>query len=176
MVHGWSRRGVPAAPATGAAGDRCSDGSIQPGQCPHDLVGDQEPVGALGASGAHEPFGRAVRPRRARCRLDDLHALAAEDCLEGCRERGVPISDQKPERPNPQIHGQVAGGLGDPRPSGRSGDTENVHPGGCGVARSAQRWPGPPESLAAGVPGGSGDIPTVGCPVRAGARAGVAAR
>jgi hypothetical protein len=55
------------------------------------LVVDQEPVGALDADAAHEPFGVAVHPRRPGRDLDHLHALGGEHRIEGAGELRVPV-------------------------------------------------------------------------------------
>jgi hypothetical protein len=65
------------------------------------------------------------------------------------RELGIPIPDQKPERtdPLPQIHGQIAGGLGDPGPARMSSDTAKVHRPRCRGERL-----GKPVDLVTGMP------------------------
>lgn len=61
------------------------------------LAVDQDPVGALLAGAAHEPFGVAVRPR---CSGRDLHGgdvLGGEHGVEVGGELGVPMPDEEPE-------------------------------------------------------------------------------
>ena len=65
------------------------------------LTVEQQPVSALLANAADEPFRIAVRPRRSCRRLDDLHALGGEHLVKGCGELRVPIADQEPERADP---------------------------------------------------------------------------
>ena len=58
-------------------------------------IHDQEPVEALGASGADEALGDRVGLRRSHWRLDDLDALAGEDSVEVASELAVAVADQE---------------------------------------------------------------------------------
>jgi hypothetical protein len=61
------------------------------------LVVDQDPVGALLADTAYEPFGVAVRPR---CSRRDLHGgdvLGGKYGVEAGGEFGVAVPDEEPE-------------------------------------------------------------------------------
>jgi len=62
------------------------------------LVVDQDTVGALGANGAHEPFGVTVRPRRPRWRFDDRDLLAVKYGIEAGRKLGIAVSEKEAER------------------------------------------------------------------------------
>jgi hypothetical protein len=59
---------------------------------------DQDPVEAIGAEGAHPPFGVGVRVRRLDRRANHLDALGSEHGVEGVAELRVSIVDEKPER------------------------------------------------------------------------------
>jgi hypothetical protein len=59
------------------------------------LVVDQDPVGALGADGAHEAFRERVCPRRPRRRLDHVDALGGEHRIEGSGELGIAVADEE---------------------------------------------------------------------------------
>ena len=97
------------------------------------VVVDQQPVGALGADTADEPFRIAVCPWRARRDLDHLDVVGGEDGIEGIGELGVPITDQETERADlvAQVHQQIAGSLGRPGRGRVSGHPEQVHPAGA---------------------------------------------
>jgi hypothetical protein len=83
------------------------------------FVVDQQPVGALGADAADEPFRVAVRPGCTGRNLHNVDAFGGEDGIESGGEFGVPVADQEAEPlgPLPQPHQQIAGLLGDPRTS-----------------------------------------------------------
>src|SRR5205814_2743735 len=97
---------------------------------------DQRPIQALAAHGRHPSFGthrsanaftRGARRRNpdhidARCgehRVQGRRELR----VQGRRELRVPVPDQEPEPVHPliQVHQQVAGLLGNPRPRGMGG-------------------------------------------------------
>jgi hypothetical protein len=59
------------------------------------FVVDQQPVGALFANAANEPFGVAVCPWSLGRDLDDVEAFGGEDGIEGGGELGVPVADQE---------------------------------------------------------------------------------
>ena len=65
------------------------------------LTVEQQSVGALLPDAADEPFRVAVRPRRPRWNLHDLHRLGGEHGIEGVGELRVPVADQEPERAGP---------------------------------------------------------------------------
>ena len=81
------------------------------------LVVDQHPVGALGPDAADEPFGVAVRRRRARRGPDHLDADGGEQRVEGTSELHVPVADEKPEAVDPvvEVQNEIAGLLSGPR-------------------------------------------------------------
>jgi hypothetical protein len=93
------------------------------------FVVDQQPVGALGADAADEPFRVAVRPGRTGRDLDHGDAFGGEDGVEGSGELGVPIADQKAEGADllTQVHQQIAGGLSGPVRGRVSGHPKDVH-------------------------------------------------
>ncbi len=64
-------------------------------------IQDQQPVEALGASGADEALRDRVCLRRARRCPDDLDALAAEDGVEVACELAISVADQKAQRRSP---------------------------------------------------------------------------
>ena len=80
--------------------------------------GDQEVVEAFPAQGADEPFRDGVRPGCPDWGADDADIGAGEDGVEGGGELAVPVTDQesKPLGAVAEVHQQVAGLLGDPRP------------------------------------------------------------
>ena len=94
------------------------------------LVVDQQPVGALGADAAYEPFGVAVRPGRARRDLDHGDAFGGEDGIKGSSEFAVPVTDQKAEGADAvtEVHQQVASGLSSPDRRGVSAHAEKMDP------------------------------------------------
>jgi len=59
------------------------------------LMIDQDTVGALGADGADEPLGIAVRSRGLRRCLDDRDVFAAEHSVECASELGIPVADEE---------------------------------------------------------------------------------
>ena len=74
------------------------------------LVVDQQPVGALFADAANEPFGVAICPGSPGRDLDHLDASGGEHRIEGGGELGVPVTDQEAERGDSltQVHQEVA--------------------------------------------------------------------
>ena len=81
---------------------------------------DQQPVQALGADRRHPALGVRVRPGRLHRRQDHLATVRAEPVVEAAGERRVPIVQHQagPSALLAQHQQQVAGLLGDPRPSG----------------------------------------------------------
>ncbi len=61
------------------------------------LTGDEHPVGALAADGAHEPLDVAVRPRCPRRNLHHLDAIGGEHRVERTGELAIAVADQEPE-------------------------------------------------------------------------------
>ena len=61
--------------------------------------------------------------------LDDADVERGEHGVEGCGELGVAIADEEPESPAGvvEVHGEVAGQLGQPRSGRVRGDAEEVH-------------------------------------------------
>ena len=104
------------------------------------LVDDQDAVEEFAADGADEAFGDGVGPRRPHGRLDDRDVDGGEDGVEGGGELGVAIADEEPEplAGVVEVHGQVAGLLGQPRAGRVRGDPEDVHPAG-GVLDDEER-------------------------------------
>jgi hypothetical protein len=90
---------------------------------------DEHPVGSFGSCAADPSLGVAVCARCPRRNLDDLHALAREDCIESAGELGIPVADQEAEGTDPvtEFHDQVAGLLGGPRAVRVRGHAEDVH-------------------------------------------------
>jgi hypothetical protein len=97
------------------------------------FVVDQQPVGALGADAADEPFRIAVRLRHTGRDLDHGDAFGAEDGVERGGELGVPIADQEAEGADliTEVHQQGAGNLGGPGGGGVNGHAEEMHPAGA---------------------------------------------
>jgi hypothetical protein len=58
-------------------------------------VDDQHPIEALTTDGSDEALGECFGTRSANRCADDTDALGAEDLVEGGRELGVPVADQK---------------------------------------------------------------------------------
>ena len=104
------------------------------------LVDDQDAVEEFAADGADEAFGDRVGPRRAHRCPDDLDVDGGEDGVEGRGELGVAVADQEPEAPAGvvEVHGQVAGLLGQPRAGRVRGDAEDVYAAG-GVLDDEER-------------------------------------
>ncbi len=84
------------------------------------LSEDQHPVGQLGPHGQHDAFGEAVRPRTTRRDLDHLDARIGQHRVERVRELSGAVADEEPEPRDvfAELHDQVAGVLGGPRPVG----------------------------------------------------------
>jgi hypothetical protein len=97
------------------------------------LVVDQQPVGALGADAAHEPFRIAVRLRNTGRDLHNVDAFGGEDGVESGGELAVPVADQEVEGAGliTEVHQQVAGGLSCPGVCGVSGHAEEMDPAGA---------------------------------------------
>ena len=104
------------------------------------LVDDQCAVEEFTADAADEAFGDGVGPRRPRRRLDGRDVEGGEGGVEGGGELGVAIPDEEPVPPAGvvEVHGQVAGQLGQPRSGRVQGDAEDVHPAG-GVLDDEER-------------------------------------
>jgi hypothetical protein len=103
------------------------------------FVVDQQPVRAFPAQGADPTLADRVRPGCLDRSFNDLDALGSEDGVEAGGVLGVPVPDQKPKR-YLQIHQQITGLLGHPRPGRVLGETEQVYAAGGGLdARPARR-------------------------------------
>ncbi len=92
------------------------------------LSEDQHAVGEFDADGQYEAFGEAVRPRAPWRDLDHFDARVRQDCVERGRELSGPIADEEPE-PRAlfvEVHDEVAGLLGGPRPVGVRGHAQDV--------------------------------------------------
>jgi hypothetical protein len=74
-----------------------------------------------------------------RC-LDDPDAGRGEHCVEGGGELGVAVADEEPEEPTGilEIHGQVAGLMGQPGSGRMGGAAQDAHPAG-GVLDDEER-------------------------------------
>ena len=81
---------------------------------------DQHAVGDLGADGQYEAFGEAVRPGAPRRDLDHLDTRIGQHRVERGSELSGAIADEEPELGGvvAEIHDEVAGLLGGPRPVG----------------------------------------------------------
>ena len=92
------------------------------------LSEDQHTVGDFGSDGQHEAFGEAVRPRTTRRDLDHRDARIREHRVERGRELSGPIPDEEPEPSGTlaEVHDEVAGLLGSPRPVGMAGHAQNL--------------------------------------------------
>ena len=92
------------------------------------LAEDQHPVGDLGPDREDEAFGEAVRPWTPRRDLDHLDARVRQDRIELRRELTGRIANEEPEPADvpAEIHQQVAGLLGGPRPVGMRGHAQHV--------------------------------------------------
>jgi hypothetical protein len=96
------------------------------------FVVGQQPVGALFADTANEPFRVTVGSRRAGRDLDYVDAFGGEDGIECGSELGVSVAKEEAKRSDSlaQVHQEVAGGLDGPGCGRVDGHTENVHPTG----------------------------------------------
>ena len=80
-------------------------------------VENQQPVQALRADSADEPFGDRVCLWRAHRCLDGPDAFAAEDLVEGAAVLAVAVADQEAHAALAQVEAEVARLLGHPRTS-----------------------------------------------------------
>ena len=62
------------------------------------LIQNQQPIEALGTSGAHEPFRDTVRLWSTKRRANDLHPRAAEDLIETAGELLSSVANQEADR------------------------------------------------------------------------------
>src|SRR6266487_2845347 len=81
---------------------------------------DEHPVQHLTPNGPNPPLRVGIRPGCPHRRAQHLHPLGGKDRIERGGELRIPIADHKPEPANPltEVHGQVAGLLGHPLPTG----------------------------------------------------------
>jgi hypothetical protein len=93
------------------------------------LSDDQDVVEAFPAQCPDEAFRDRVRPRCPDRSADDPNVGTGEDRVERGGELAVPVADQElePVGAITEVHQQVAGLLGHPRPGGVSGDPGEVH-------------------------------------------------
>jgi hypothetical protein len=91
--------------------------------------GDQEMIETFAAQGADEAFRDGVRPRCSCRGADDADVGTGEYRVEGGGELAVAVADQELKAVGvlAEVHEQVAGLLGHPRPGGVGGDPGEVH-------------------------------------------------
>jgi len=104
------------------------------------LVDDQEAVEEFAADCPDEALGDRICPWCPHRRLDDADVDGGEHGVERGGELGVAIADEEPETTPGvvEIHGEVAGLLGQPGTGGMGGDTQDVYPPG-GVLDDEER-------------------------------------
>jgi hypothetical protein len=87
---------------------------------------DEHAVGDLTADGEHEPLRVRVRARAARRSLADGDTGVGEHGVEGIGELAGPVADEdlEPVGSVAEVHEQVSGLLGGPRPIRVGGDAE----------------------------------------------------
>jgi len=104
------------------------------------LVDAQEAVEEFAADWPDEALGDRSCPWCPNRRLDDPDVDGGEDRVEGGGELGVAVADEEPETTPGvvEIHGEVAGLLGQPGTGGMGGDTQDVYPPG-GVLDDEER-------------------------------------
>jgi hypothetical protein len=112
-------------------------------------IPDQRPVQALGSDGAYPPLGVGVRLRRPWRDLDHLHAGRSEHRVEGCRELGVPVTDQESEPVDSvvEVHQQVPGCLRHPGTGRMCGNPDQGHPTPVKLDDKQDIQPGQPDRL-----------------------------
>ena len=95
-------------------------------------VHDQDPIEELSAKAADPPLRDRVRSGRADRGAHDLDAFGAEHGIEHGGELAVSVPDQvlEPAGPIAEIHDEVPGALGHPRPVRVGGDPEQPGPPG----------------------------------------------
>jgi hypothetical protein len=83
------------------------------------------------------PFADRVRPWCSEWTGENPDAVCGEDRIEGCGEPGIPISEQQLDRGGAvgEIHQEVAGGLGGPRPGRMCGHPDQMCPAGAMLDR-----------------------------------------
>jgi hypothetical protein len=120
--------GAAAATAAPDAAASCCSGRRIQARTRRRCRSDQHPVGDLGPDRQDEAFSEAVRPRTPRRDLDHRDASVRHDRVERLRELTGPIADEEPKPRNllAEIHHEVAGLLGGPRPIGMPGHTQHV--------------------------------------------------
>lgn len=87
---------------------------------------DEQVVGAFPAQGTNPALADRVCPGRLDRSPDDLDAFGSEDGVEAGGVFGVPVPDQEPKRCL-EVHEQVTGLLGHPRPGRVLGEAKKVH-------------------------------------------------
>jgi hypothetical protein len=94
---------------------------------------DQQVVEAFTTQGADPALGDGVGSRRANRGADDADVGRGEHSVEGGGELAVPVADQeaKPVGVVLEVHEQIAGLLGHPRPGGVGGDPGKVYAAGA---------------------------------------------
>ena len=107
------------------------------------LAEDQHAVGDLGPHCQDEAFGEAVRPRTPRRDLDHLDPCVRQDRIERGRELSGPIAYEEPKPGDvvAEVHDEVAGLLGGPRPVGCPVTPARVGSGRTSKTNKTQRPP-----------------------------------
>lgn len=93
------------------------------------FIHDHDAVEQLPTDAAHEAFRDRIGPRRPNRRSNDCYADGGEHGVESGGELRVAVAYEEPE-PSAgvvEIHGEVAGQLGEPRAGRVGGDAEDVH-------------------------------------------------
>src|SRR5947207_7898449 len=108
------------------------------------LANNQQVVEALAAQCSCESSRERVRPRRPDGSLDDPRAVPGEYLVEYRGELAVAVADQEFELAGAfaELHEQVAGLLGGPRPGGVCGDAQDAHAGSGSPSRTRRTGAG----------------------------------
>jgi len=93
------------------------------------LTEDQHVGGEFGSEGAHEPFGKTVRPRATRRNSGHADAHIGQDSVERRGELTSSVSNEEPELSGAitKIHDQVSDLLCGPPAIGIRGRAQQVH-------------------------------------------------
>jgi len=104
------------------------------------LVDDEDPVEEFSADAADEPLGDRVGSWGSNWRFDHLASGGSEDRIEAGGELAVAVPDEEAEVLHGvvEVHREIPGLLGQPRPGGVRGDAEDVDLAG-GVVDDEER-------------------------------------